>query len=310
MKIERFGERIINFVKEHNEVTMGELRNEFPIVSDSMLYNTLASEEILCFRQTYIHVDNFNILQEDIDSIEKVMRDLCDDNKIHNSYELLMILEIKNRKMVERLNIDSQAKLFAIIQYYLKGKFEFQRPNFANIGIEIVGKIDRIIDYLREFEEIKISDFFDWIYTNQLGIDSIVGFIDDMNNEYVFKDKETIISLEKSKITKYNTEVAEQVLLNAMNDDEFILSSKFNGYKFLSNDVKWTDWLLYSAINKFSKRLKAITSASQMRHSEPIFILKSIPANNIDELKTYIKNKTQMNDIEFIKYLKVKGLID
>ena len=310
IKIERYSERIINFIKEHNEVTMSELKNEFPIVSDAMLYNNLSSDEILCFRQTYIHVDNFNILKEDIDNIERIMKDLCGDNSIHNSYELLMILEIKNRKMVERLNINSQAKLFAIIQHYLKDKFEFQRPNFANKGIEILGKRDRIVDYLREFDEIKISDLFDWIYKNQLGLESIVGLVDEMKDEYVFKDKETIISLEKSKITKYNTELAEQVLLSAMKDECFILSSKFNGYKFLTKDVKWTDWLLYSAINKFGKDLKAITSASQMRYSEPIYLLKSIPANNVEELKSYIKGKTKMNDIEFIKYLKRKGLID
>ena len=110
-----------------------------------------------------------------------------------------------------------------------------------------------------------------------------------MKDEYVFKDKETIISVEKSRINKYNAQVVENVLLSAMGKDGFIVASKFKNYNFLPNDVKWTNWLLYSCMNKYSNKIKVMQTENQMRHAEPVFVLKTIPAENIDELKSYLK---------------------
>ena len=303
-------ERIINYVKENGEVSLDDIRNEFTTVGDSVIYNALASEEILSYRKTYCHTDNFNIDQQEKNELLDVIKNLCSDNKSHSSYELMLILDLKHQTLINKYNIDEQFKLFSIIKYLFKDEFEFQRPYFATKGVEIVSRYDRIVDYLRQYDEIQINDLWDYVYSNQLGLASITEFINEMSDEYVFKDKNTIIDIEKTNINKYNVQIAENVLCNAMKNDEFIISSKFTNYDFLPNNVKWTDWLLFSAINKYGTKLKAITSSAQMRHSEPVFIKRELPINNIDQLKNYLKNKYHYDDVTFVKYLNTKGLLD
>ena len=303
-------ERIINFIKDNYEVSFEDIKEEFGGIPDSVIYNAIHDEKILNLKQVFGHVDNFNFQDEDIKLINNYLNIFCQDGKIHSSYELMMLLDMKEKDFIEKYNIDSQFKLFSIVEYLCKDNFHFQRPYFAKKGIAIPSRIDRVTEFLREHNEIKISDLFDYVYKNQLTIPSITDYINDLKDEYVFKDKDTIIAIEKSNLTVYNTQIAEQVLLQAMGTDDFIVSSKFNSYNFLPTEVKWTDWLLYSAINKFGKKLKVITSFSQMRRANPIFIKADIQVNNVDELKKYLKETTQLDDISFIKYLKAKDLLD
>lgn len=302
-------ERIISYIKDNREVTFDELKDEFPEVMDSILYNTLSGDEIICCQKSYMHADNLNMTDEDKNLLKSSIINLCSDNNSHSAHELLMILDLKHSNLVSKYNIDSQFKLFSIIKCLFANDFEFLRPYFANKGVKILSRADRVTDFLRQHDEIKISDFTSYITENRLYLASITQYINEMKDEYVFKDKETIISVEKSKLNKYNAQVAENVLLSAMDKDGFIVASRFKNYGFLPNDVKWTDWLLYSCINKFSTKIKVMQTENQMRNGEPLFVLKSIPAENIDELKSYLKDKLEMNDVLFVRYLQNKGLL-
>lgn len=302
-------ERIISYIKDSKEVTFDELKNEFPEVLDSILYNTLSGDEIICCQKSYMHADNLNMSADDIELLKSVIVNLCSDNDSHSAHELLMILDLKYSNIVNKYNIDNQFKLFSIIKFLFADEFEFSRPYFANKGIVIMSRADRVTDFLRQHDEIKIADFYSYIYDNRLTVNSITQYINEMKDEYVFKDKETIISVEKSKLNKYNAQVAENVLLSALDKDGFIVASKFKNYGFLPNDVKWTDWLLYSCINKFSTKIKVMQTENQMRNAEPLFVLKSIPAENVDELKVYLKDSLKLDDAMFVRYLQNKGLL-
>ena len=256
-----------------------------------------------------MHADNLNMSADDIELLKSVIVNLCSDNDSHSAHELLMILDLKYSNIVNKYNIDNQFKLFSIIKFLFADEFEFSRPYFANKGIVIMSRADRVTDFLRQHDEIKIADFYSYIYDNRLTVNSITQYINEMKDEYVFKDKETIISVEKSKLNKYNAQVAENVLLSALDKDGFIVASKFKNYGFLPNDVKWTDWLLYSCINKFSTKIKVMQTENQMRNAEPLFVLKSIPAENVDELKVYLKDSLKLDDAMFVRYLQNKGLL-
>ena len=43
-------------------------------------------------------------------------------------------------------------------------------------------------------------------------------------------------------------------------------------------------------------------------YARPLIIRKEVPAKNINEYIEYLKNKTQLDDTEFYKYLRAKGL--
>lgn len=302
-------ERIIAYIKDNKRVTFDELKEEFPEALDTVLFNVLSGENIIYCQKYYIHGDNLFINVDDVQILKSIIKNLCLDGKIHSSHELFLILDFKHADIVEKYDIDGQFKLFSILKYLFSNEFEFSRPYFANKGVLILSRTDRVTEFLRQYDEIRITDLYKYIYDNRLALASITEYINEMKDEYVFKDKETIVSIEKSKINKYNAQVAENVLLNAIGSDGFVVASKFKNYKFLPNDVQWTDWLLYSCMNKFSNKIKVMQTESWMKRSEPVFVLKSIPANNIEELKSYLKATLKMNDTIFVGYLQNKGLL-
>ena len=302
-------ERVIAYIMDSKFVTFDEIKEEFPEVANSALHSILAIDEIICNQKSYMHIDNLHITEDDKKLLDTLVSKMCSDNNSHATHELLMVLDLKYPHIVNNYDINNQFKLFSILKCLFGDKYEFARPYFANKGIKILSKTDRITEFLRQNNEIKISDLYEYIYDNRLHIPSITEYINEMKDEYVFKDKDTIISLENSKLNKYNAHVAENVLLSAIEKEGFIVASKFKNYEFLPNDVKWTDWLLYSCINKFSSKIKVRQTESKMQSSDPIFVLKSIPAENADELKSYLKDKLGLNDIMFVKYLQNKGLL-
>ncbi|MBR5012571.1 MAG: hypothetical protein IKY15_01385, partial [Clostridia bacterium] len=118
-------ERIISYIKDSKEVTFAELKNEFPEFLDSILYNTLSGDEIICCRKSYMHADNLNMSADDIELLKSVIVNLCSDNDSHSAHELLMILDLKYSSIVNKYNIDNQFKLFSIIKFLFADEFEF-----------------------------------------------------------------------------------------------------------------------------------------------------------------------------------------
>ena len=77
--------------------------------------------------------------------------------------------------------------------------------------------------------------------------------------------------------------------------------------------VQWTDWLLYSAINKYGENFNAISSNNMFKMhgvmlAKPILVRKSLNIKSIDDLKSYLKKQLNLSETEFFVYLKNKGL--
>ncbi len=301
---------VYDFVKEvGREITFDEIKDEFVGVPDFVLGFALNNDNILNIRKAYIHVDNLKIENKDIDLLREIINRIVADEQIHHCNDLFGVLDFKYKSILTEYNIDNQFKLFSYVAYLFADEYELQRPFIAKKGIKIGHQKERINEYVRNYDELRIKDFWNFIYDNKLHVNSMIEYIfDEVKGEYALKDKETIISVEKARINKYNAMTAETVLLNAMENDDFIAASKFKGYNFLSSEVKWTEWLLASAINIYSSKIKIIITDNKLSSADVLFVKASVPANNIDELKAYLKDKNKFNDIEFIQYLKQKGI--
>ena len=130
---------------------------------------------------------------------------------------------------------------------------------------------------------------------------------------YVFKDETCVILEEKTNINKYNVSVVEKLVDKEIGNNDFIFVEKLKSFHYFPTVVKWTDWLLYSAINKYGENFNAISSSNMFKMhgvmlAKPILVRKSLNIKNIDELKTYLKDKLNLSETEFFVYLRSKGL--
>ena len=201
-----------------------------------------------------------------------------------------------------------------VVEEIFESDYEMKRPFIAKKGTVIENQIDRINEFVRSNEIVSIDSILDFVSDNRLHLYSISEYVDSLE-DYVFKDDKSIIELEKSGINKYNVEVVEKMILKAMKDEDFIFADRLPFYNLFPKEVKWTPWLIYSALNKLGIYLKVIPSDTIFRrknviYARPLIIRRQIKATNINEFIEYLKDKKQMNDTEFYKYLRTKGLTE
>lgn len=243
-----------------------------------------------------------------------MLDNLVNDGRIHHINDLYTFIKLTNKKLLDKLFVDSQFALFSVIQCLFESDYEMKRPFIAKKGTLIENQIDRINEFVRSNEIVSIDSILDFVSDNRLHLYSISDYVDSLE-DYVFKDDKSIIELGKSGINKYNVEVVEKMILKAMKDEEFLFADKLPFYNLFPKGVDWTPWLVYSALNKYGEQLKAIPSDTKFKiknntFARPLIIRRDVKATNINEFIQYLRNKKQMNDTEFYKYLRTKGLTE
>ena len=309
-----YGE-IYKFIKEAKRVvSYDEIQEEFKGTPWNVLIFALSQDDILNYRSRYVHKDALQIDEKDIDYLKNALNNLVNDGRIHHINDLYTFIKLTNKKLLDKLFIDGQFALFSVIQCLFESDYEIKRPFIAKKGTIIENQVDRINEFVRSNEIVSIDSIIDFVLDNKLHLYSITEYIDSLE-DYVFKDERSIVEIRKSGINKYNVEVVVKMILKAMKDEDFIFADRLPFYNLFPKEVKWTPWLIYSALNKFGIYLKAIPSDTIFRrknviYARPLIIRRQTKATNINGFIEYLKDKKQMNDTEFYKYLRTKGLTE
>ena len=309
-----YGE-IYKFIKEAKRVvSYDEIQEEFKGTPWNVLIFALSQDDILNYRSKYVHKDTLQIDENDINCLKNVLDNLVNDGRIHHINDLYTFIKLTNKKLLDTLFVDSQFALFSVIQCLFESDYEIKRPFIAKKGTIIENQVDRINEFVRSNEIVSIDSIIDFVSDNKLHLYSITEYIDSLE-DYVFKDERSIVEIRKSGINKYNVEVVEKMILKAMKDEDFIFADRLPFYNLFPKEVKWTPWLIYSALNKFGIYLKAIPSDTIFRrknviYARPLIIRRQTKVTNINGFIEYLKDKKQMNDTEFYKYLRTKGLTE
>ena len=193
-----------------------------------------------------------------------------------------------------------------------ENEFEFKRPFIAKKNVTIGNQTERIQEFVESKEVCLIEELLDFIYESQMHIYSILDCVNSLDG-YIFKDETCIILEEKTNINKYNVETVEKLIEKEIGDNEFIFVEKLKSFPYFPTEVKWTDWLLYSAVNKYGNAFNVISSSNMFKmhgvvFAKPILVKKSLNIKNIDELKNHLKDKLNLSETEFFVYLRTKGL--
>lgn len=73
-------------------------------------------------------------------------------------------------------------------------------------------------------------------------------------------------------------------------------------------NIQWTSWLVYSVINKWSKRYKVTVTNKKFRQAKPIVYKANIEATDMESLLDYIKDIHNFDETQMTKYMFIKGL--
>ncbi len=304
---------ILSYVKNANRlVGYDEIKQTFEGATDIILSLALSQEGILGYRKKFIHIDSLHITTEEKTYLKDILEQLLSDNEIHHASQLLQYLKLANNDLLKKLFITEQFALFSVLSELYGDEFEFKRPFIANKNIVIGNQTERINEFVSAKDSCPIEELLDFIYESQMHIYSILDCVNSLDG-YVFKDETCVILEEKTNINKYNVALVEKLVDKEIGNDNFIFVEKLRSYPYFPTEVQWTDWLLYSAINKYGENFNVISSSNMFKMhgvilAKPILVRKSLNIKNIDELRNYLKQQLNLSESEFFVYLKNKGL--
>lgn len=267
------------------EFTIDDVREKMPGLKDYNYENYAKAEEdnglIKMAAKTYIYIDKLNITKE----IKIELKDYIDrlfekmDSKILTSKKIYASLHIMNRELLDSLNINARFgdfELFSIIQYLYKDNYYFSRPiisleeNFTTTSYLLIK------EYAERLEKFNYNDIKSYIFKmNIRGLYSYLNFMDDLSDNYVQINIDSMIRKEKFDISEDKLEKIKEFIDLLLKGKE-LRTDNFDGYFMLPKLNKaWNKYLLIGIIRSYFKNEYEIENTTKF-YDTTDFIIRRI----------------------------------
>ena len=149
---------------------------------------------------------------------------------------------------------------------------------------------ERLHDIISSSKEFSVNEISEFLKENHFQLQSLLEFVNSCNDEFLLVDDNRMMRIEDIGITKEIVQSVEKIIF-----DEIISTvpiSELTSYsQFPKLAVPWSEWLLYSSLNKWSEILTVGTSFNQFRLSVPLVSPKG--QFDANAYKDFDKNSTR-----------------
>lgn len=307
---------IVAYIKENKyPVSRDEIQARFHGITDIMISMAISDSEILNYFGEYLHGSCLDISEVEENSLYNSILKILSDNDVHHIKDVYVVLLKENSHVLYRNGVNNSYRAFSVLEYLFKDRFQFSRPYLAQYGTEIGKPFERLHDLIFESEEYAVSDISDFARDNHMQISSMIDYLNSLNDKFMIYDRNNIVSFKSLAITPDLTYEIEKIIEKNINETCPIRNLSCIGqFPRISRD--WSEWLIYSCLYKWGKRLDVALSSGQFRQSIPLVSLKglmntdgfkgvsSAPVNikidnmdNIDDLVAEIITEDMLEDI-------------
>lgn len=261
---------IIAFIKESKyPVKKEELKARFKGITDIVITLATSDNEILNYFGEYLHTSNLVISEPEKTYLSKTLSTLISDGDAHHIKDIYEEMIGDRPEIFNRNAAIGPFSAFSILEYLFGNQYQFSRPYIALHNVEIGRPNERLHELLYSKDEFSISDITDFAKENHMQIQSIIDLINSLNDRYLLRDKDIISSMDIIGINEGIAYMVDEIVSN-----EVDYTIPIRNLKCIPHlpDIKlpWTEWLIYSVINKWSKKLDVALSSNQLRQSIPL----------------------------------------
>lgn len=189
--------------------------------------------------------------------------ELCIDNlfeklnvKVLPVKRIYSELSILHKEIINQLNITSRFgdfELFSIIQALYKDKYFFNRPFISTEETENITKYSLIRNYIQQFEEFSYQDIKKYIQKMNIEqIYSYLNFIEELSDEYVQVNIDTMIKMDSFKISEEQLNKIDDLIDLILKSKKEINTNSFDGYLMLPQlNEKWNKYMLAGIVRSY-----------------------------------------------------------
>ena len=149
-------------------------------------------------------------------------------------------------------------------------------------------------DLIYHKDRISIDEISEFARDNHFQIQSLLYYANDCNDEFFLENNNSIIRIE---LTGINEEIALKVdNIIADSISQTLPVKEISVWAQLpSISVPWTDWLVYSTINKWGKRTRVGVTSNQIKMATPLIA----PIDNYDPTPFIDTTQTKQQSASF-----------
>lgn len=272
---------IVTYIEDfEHPVARQQIQSAFPGVPEIVISFAVEDSEILNYFGSYLHASHLSVSDDEKRYLESTIAQIVADNGTHHIKDITQIIMRDKPEVLTRNAALFPFSAYSLIEYLFRSKFQFSRPYVAKNGVDIDRSADRLHDMIYSEETFTVAQISDFCKESHYQIQSMLEYLNSCNDQFFMTDTETIVLISKTGITEEIVDVLESTILTELTETMPILNL-LCWQQFPAIQIPWTEWLVYSAINKWGKQLSVSTSNNQLRLAIPLIA----PKGQMDESK-------------------------
>ena len=273
---------LVDYIREFDyPIAKAQLFAAFPGVSEIIVNLAMMDESIVNYFGEYMHVERLKIQASERAALKNHVSAFLSDGDTHNSRALYKYIAPRMPHELKRWFIRNHFPLFSLCECLFKEDFQFARPYLALHGTELAHENQQALEFLSRSKVTKVSDLFDYLQSRQIRTMDALKFINSLNEEYFLIDQQALMSIDDIGVTEEHCQMIERMILDEITSC-IPIRDLICTFRFPQLSVKWTDWLVYSVLNKWSQEIDVYASYNQFRYAIPLVAPKGIvPADSV-----------------------------
>ena len=289
---------VVNFIKKSEyPVQKQQIKNTFPGITEIVINLSVSDPEVLNYFGAYLHSSRLVISSKEQWDLLCALTEIVSDHKAHHGTEVYETIQRQMPTVFSRNAAMYPFSAFSILEYLFGDTFQFSRPYIAEPNVEIGRPGERLHDLIYSGDEFAISDIKEFCKEHRLQIQSLLEYGNACNDRFFWRDKYTMVSIESTGITETISQEIEEIIAA-----EIICTQPISQitcwHRLPRIAVPWTEWLIYSSLNKWGQRLTVATSSNQLRMAVPLIA----PQGEMvaDAFKEMSAESVQIDDLDNI----------
>lgn len=264
-------------------VTKRDIQSNFPGATDIVIQQMAAATKVINMNGYYVHLDNLGITDEEVSSLKYAVDSELSDKEIHHANIVFSKIKGSLSGLFNRIGINHYLQFYYLLRELFPNEYEYNRPFMGALGVEVINGEAQVINLIMRNDECSISDIRQFAKEVGTIIDRYIEFIDRNNDAFIFKNRETVISVNAVGLDEADFSRLDAVLEDFIGEEQYKLLSDFYNYRELPDlACLWNTWLLYSIIKKYSKGFKLVLTSNFLNEAKPILVRQEFDESNID----------------------------
>lgn len=261
---------IVSFIEQAEySVTKRQICEAFPGVTEIVINISVSDSEIINLFGAYIHANKLKLHKDDLEYISCMMKNKFTRVDYLHCKDLYDYVLRDNPNILTSNGIYQAFGFYSILEYLYREEYEFSRPYIARKGVEITRTFDQLHEMVQASDVIQLSDIIAVARDNHFQINSILEFANSCNETHLLANDKELVALEYAGITDDIANTVVQTISEEVMGTVFVMDLH-NVHKFPKINLSWSEWLIYSVVNKWGDTIEAGVTSTTFKQAKAL----------------------------------------